>query len=278
MEFVTCKLIGPSEIGGIHYFGLANQMFQIATTLSYAKDNSLKAVFPELKNKKYGSYTNNIFRKLNTEEYDEKSIEVEFTQPDFRYTKIPVSKNIRLSGYFQSEKFFRHNRELIINSFEPQKETLEYIKKKYNTLLDDSIAVHLRFGDYKKIQDHHPLISKTNYYENILEKNNRTNILIFSDEINKAKRVKAFKKKSVHFIDGETEIVDLFLMSMCSDNAIANSSFSWWSAWLSNNAEKTIYYPEVWFGPAKNDFNTKDLIPESWIKVESSKIKKIFYF
>ena len=129
MEFVTCKLIGPSEIGGIHYFGLANQMFQIATTLSYAKDNNLEAVFPELKNKKYGSYTNNIFRKLNTEEYDQKSIKTEFNQPDFRYTKIPVSKNIRLSGYFQSEKFFSHNRELIINSFEPQKETLEYIKK-----------------------------------------------------------------------------------------------------------------------------------------------------
>ena len=51
MNFVTCNLIGPSTIGGVHYFGLANQMFQIAAALSYGKENNLNPIFPMLNNK-----------------------------------------------------------------------------------------------------------------------------------------------------------------------------------------------------------------------------------
>ena len=88
--------------------------------------------------------------------------------------------------------------------------------------------------------------------------------------------MKAFKNHEVHFIHSENEVTDLFLMSMCNDNAIANSSFSWWGAWLNNNTNKKVYAPTVWFGPAKNDYDTKDLLPEGWIKVESKFKKKFF--
>ncbi len=64
MNFVTCNLVGPSTIGGVHYYGLANQMFQVATAISYGKENNLTPIFPMLNDKKYGNYTDNIFRKL----------------------------------------------------------------------------------------------------------------------------------------------------------------------------------------------------------------------
>tara|TARA_B100001113_G_C21077264_1_gene608219 strand:- start:50 stop:889 length:840 start_codon:yes stop_codon:yes gene_type:complete len=276
MNFVTCNLVGPSTIGGVHYFGLANQMFQIATAISYGKENNLTPIFPMLNNKKYGNYTEDIFRKLSLDEYKSEDIKLHYCEPSFSFTKIPQDVNVKLDGYFQSEKYFLTNRDLILDIFSPTNKILDYIKSKYKSILEDSISVHLRYGDYEKIQDHHPLISKSNYYENILKINKRKNILIFSDNIKKAKRVKAFKNHEVHFIHSENEVTDLFLMSMCNDNAIANSSFSWWGAWLNNNTNKKVYAPTVWFGPAKNDYDTKDLLPEGWIKVESKFKKKFF--
>lgn len=279
MNFVTCKLIGPSKIGGIHYYGLANQMFQIAAVISYANQNNLTPLFPMLKEKKYGNYTENIFRKLNLNDFDSNDIELDYHQPDFSYSEIPIRKKVRLNGYFQSELYFKNDRDLILETFSPNDEILSYIIKKYGALLTDSLSIHLRFGDYRKIQDHHPLISKTNYYENILEINKRKNLLVFSDDINRAKKIKAFKNSNVKFIKDEPEYVDLFLMSLCNDNAIANSSFSWWGAWLNKNKNKKVYYPETWFGKSKSEFDTKDLIPDSWIKIESkAKISKIFKF
>tara|TARA_B100000900_G_scaffold391355_1_gene385904 strand:+ start:7165 stop:8004 length:840 start_codon:yes stop_codon:yes gene_type:complete len=279
MNFVTCKLVGPSEIGGIHYYGLANQMFQIATVISYANQNNLTPLFPMLKEEKYGNYTENIFRKLDLSEVDSSEIALDYHQPDFSYSDIPSSNKVRLNGYFQSELYFKSDRNLILETFSPTDEILNYIYKKYNALLNDSLSIHLRYGDYRKIQDHHPLLSKTNYYENILEINKRKNLLVFSDDINRAKKVKAFKNFDVNFITNEPEHIDLFLMSLCNDNAIANSSFSWWGAWLNKNNNKNVYYPETWFGPAKSEFEIKDLIPDGWTKIESkTKKNKIFNF
>lgn len=279
MGFVTCKLVGPSEIGGIHYYGLANQMFQIATVISYANQNNLTPLFPMLKEEKYGRYTKNIFRKLNLTNFNPNEIELDYHQPDFSYSEIPRSNKVRLNGYFQSELYFVKDRSLILETFTPTDQILNYIYKKYEDLLNDSLSIHLRFGDYRKIQDHHPLLSKTNYYENILEINKRKNLLVFSDDIKRAKKIRAFKNFDVKFITNEPEYVDLFLMSLCNDNAIANSSFSWWGAWLNKNNNKNVYYPKTWFGPSKNEFDTKDLIPKGWIKVESkAKKNKIFQF
>lgn len=279
MKFVTCKLVGPSEIGGIHYFGLANQMFQIATAISYANQNNLTPLFPMLKEEKYGNYTKNIFRKLNLDNFDTNEIELEYYQPGFSYSEIPKSNKVRINGYFQSELYFIKDRNLILETFSPTDNILNYIYKKYGDLLNDSLSIHLRFGDYRKVQDHHPLLSKTNYYENILEMNKRKNILVFSDDIKRARKVKAFKNLNVKFITDEPDYIDLYLMSLCNDNAIANSSFSWWGAWLNKNYNKNIYYPETWFGPLKNELETKDLIPKDWIRVQSKiRRKKFFIF
>lgn len=61
--------------------------------------------------------------------------------------------------------------------------------------------------------------------------------------------------------------MDLYIMSLCKHNIIANSSFSWWAAWLNQNPDKIVVAPKVWLGPARADVDTTDLIPENWIKI-----------
>jgi hypothetical protein len=101
------------------------------------------------------------------------------------------------------------------------------------------------------------------YYRNaIAEFSDDTRFLVFSDDIQWCKE--NFKGDNFHFIEGEKDYVDLYLMSLCNNNIIANSSFSWWGAWLNNTPNKKVIAPKQWFGKAKQ-LNTKDLIPETWI-------------
>ena len=128
MNFVTCNLVGPSTIDGVHYFGLANQMFQIATAISYGKENNLTPIFPMLSNKKYGNYTEDIFRNLLLDEYKPEDIKLHYYEPSFSFTKIPKNVNVKLDGYFQSEKYFLTSRDLILDTFSPTNEIIVYKK------------------------------------------------------------------------------------------------------------------------------------------------------
>ena len=88
--------------------------------------------------------------------------------------------------------------------------------------------------------------------------------LIFSNDIEWCK--KNFIGNQFIFIEGEKDYIDLWLMSLCKNNIIANSSFSWWGAWLNTNSDKKVITPKNWFGPAINH-STQDLIPEKWFMI-----------
>jgi hypothetical protein len=268
-KFTTCRLVGPGNPGGIHNFGLCNQMFQIAAVLSYATDNDYRAIFPDILHAGYGPYKDTIFNKLDITSYNEDDVELEFNQPGFEYCDIPIQNNIRMHGYFQSERFFENNKQLIYDTFKPNPRVIDYIGNKYNSILDDSISCHVRLSDYVNLQDHHPILLKTNYYKNAISNTSHKNILIFSDDIGQCKQSGIFSEWSdrVTYIEGESDIIDMYTMSLCNDNIIANSTFSWWGAWLNNNSKKRIYYPDIWFGPAKT-FNIKDMIPSNWTEVK----------
>ena len=77
-------------------------------------------------------------------------------------------------------------------------------------------------------------------------------------------------KKKIYFVEGEMDIVDMYLMSRIPTNIIANSTFSWWAAYLNKNKDKKIIGPTQWFGPARtksNEIETRDLFPPSWIRI-----------
>ena len=110
------------------------------------------------------------------------------------------------------------------------------------------------------------LLSDTSYYENALNKLNTNRLIIFSDDIARCKKLNIFNDFEVIYISDEADVVDLYMMSMCRDNIIANSTFSWWGAWLNKNNEKKIFYPNKWFGE-KKQWPTDNLIPTDWICV-----------
>lgn len=266
MNFITVNLIGPGSFGKFHNFGLGNQLFQIATALSYARDNSLQPIFPDLNNPKYGNYTNSIFRKLDLSSYKEEQINCEYFEPYFNYCKLPIKKNIRLNGYFQSDKYFKSNINYIKDFFSPNNEILSKLKSNYSNLTENSVACHIRLGDYTILQNHHLNLHKTEYYSNALNQVEVDKVVVFSDDIQTAKKLNLKSNKSISFVQTSSDIEDLYLMSLFKNIIISNSTFSWWAAWLNRLDSKIIFYPDKWFGQLKEN-NTQDMIPQGWKKV-----------
>ena len=275
---ITCNLKG----------GLCNQLFEIFATLSYSMDNNQFFYFKNtyaLNNgvTKRHTYWHNllVYLRLYLTEttYIEKLRVVR--EKSFNYEELPMVTpldNIILDGYFQSPKYFEKNYNKIYDFLK-----FEVMKKKatskYNYKYGDFISMHFRQGDYKNLQDTHPILTYK-YYENslkeILKKTNSKmqKVLYFcekedNEEIEKI--INDIKKTVGHcaFIKVTDDVEDwqqLLLMSACGHNIIANSSFSWWGAYLNTNPTKIVCYPEVWFGPkAPND--TSDLFPASWTKI-----------
>jgi len=272
MSFVTCNLMGPSAT----HFGLGNQMFGVAATLSHAKDTQKLAFFPCLKQvEKYGNYCKNIFRNLNLENIPD-TINHFYKEQDFSFSAIPDKSNMLLEGYFQSEKYFENNKELILESFTLPDDLVNYINIKYSRLLymQNTVSVHIRRGDYLSHFKGCFEILDNDYYDKAFSLFPSDSVFVFFGEnpedfdFCKSK----FSLKKTLYIQGESDIIDLFLMSKMKNNIIANSSFSWWGAWLNVNKDKKVIAPQKWFGKEHpnlwdSDEKTKDLIPESWERI-----------
>jgi len=248
--------------------GLGNYMFQIATTFSLSKDYGFNCAFNSknyLKvHKDIENYRDNIFRNVN---FDEKiTYNQVYNEPTFNYEKIKINDKTLLNGYFQSEKYFLHNRNEILNLYSPTKKDLDYIYQKYGKILKyENCSIHVRRGDYLKLQTYHPLCTM-DYYNNAINDIGEDRLfLVFSDDIEWCKN--NFKNGNFVFVENEKDYIDLYIMSMCNSNIIANSSFSWWGAWLNKNKNKKIIAPKNWFGVSKKGINTKDLYPKKFIKI-----------
>ena len=181
-------------------------------------------------------------------------------------------KNIILDGYWQNEKYFKSIRETILKDFTPvnrlSDEANYYLKSIKSS---NSVSVHVRRGDYVENidtnNDHG--VCALSYYQNAFEYlNNKADNLtffVFSDDMNWCKKVFSFLERKVFIENTKTVVDDLELMKNCKHNIIANSTFSWWGAWLNQNHEKIIIAPKKWF--AKKEWKNKNLACENWIKI-----------
>jgi len=256
---ITCLLQG----------GLGNQMFQIAATSALAWRHDGVASFDLEKHhlpfqgRKAFNYVENIFRLVPFVDCPQPT-DV-YKEPHHHYAEIPYRKNMMLFGYFQSEKYFEDYQEEIRNLFSPDKTTKEYLLRKYGSELSGDVAsIHVRRGDYLKLKDFHPTCTKKYYIDAIALLPEDTNYLIFSDDPTWC--TDNFEIQRFTVIEGEEDYIDLYLMSMCKNNIIANSSFSWWAAWLNSNEEKVVVAPEIWFGPS-GPKDVYDLIPNGWLRI-----------
>jgi len=289
--------------------GLGNQLFQIFTAMAYGMNARIKTIFPFSKilttGKDRPTYWDSILSRLsiftagmekNNPTNEELYSWIKIREKRFRYDMIPPvqqQQNIMLVGYWQSYLYFDKLKETIFRLLQ-----IEILKK---SIVDEfpqyfppaaekniTISMHFRRGDYKADPESHPILPKEYYYnalnaihDKITVDNADTTVLYFCEsEDNDAvlEIVEHLKTQyKVNFLKVDDTVPDwkqLLMMSSCKYNIIANSSFSWWGAYMNIYESKIVCYPEVWFGKKiigniPHDEFIKDLCPREWTRVST---------
>jgi hypothetical protein len=277
------------------YAGLGNQLFMIFATISYAIDNNLDfRIISYLQKTVNGTptYWDTILDSLKDNVDENVKTDVQkyskvYKEELFEYIKLPdglcADTDCVLHGYFQSHKYFEHNYERILDmlKFKEKKAVLKNTHK--DLFAKKSIAVHFRIGDYIGLQMYH-CIKRPEYYIHALKKMGKDleeagedirdyNILYYCqaqdmrlvDEF--LKIISNITHIEYNFIKVPDDIDDwkqLLLMSLSDHFIIANSSFSWFGAYLSENKNKIVIRPRQWFGPANASHNIEHLCPIEW--------------
>lgn len=192
------------------------------------------------------------------------SIGDSFSYTDFlRYDLSQTQRRYNLQGYWQSEKYFEENADVIRNNLEIDPRIDYHINDNYPFIGNEkTVSIHIRRTDYVSSNGYHP-VQPVSYYEGALDQIEYDKLVVFSDDVDWCKDNLNFN--NMVFAEGNTNIEDLYLMSMCQHNVIANSSFSWWAAWLNKNEDKKVIAPSKWFGPGAP--SSQDIIPEGWITI-----------
>jgi hypothetical protein len=189
-----------------------------------------------------------------------------------------IKTTIYLQGYFQTWKYAQFSRELILKSLEDNVGLSDLAISLIARLKKEkTLVLHIRLGDYKKEENSYFGVLSPKYYQNLLANNNLSQyeIFIFSDDIENAQSEYATSLPSgVVWVDKDHQLSaleTLFVMLHGSAFAIANSTFSWWAAYLSHRKEIVIA-PSKWF---KEHDDPIDLIPEDWIREESKWLTQV---
>ena len=287
---VSCYLMG----------GLGNQLFQIFTTLAYGLQHGRQVAFPHSKELTSGTirntYWNNFLNSIedthtvaNPDNHYTNEIVLRFPmlkESGFPYMPIPAlpNKEFLLHGYFQSYKYFQdvHSQLFqMIHLEQHQNRVMEKAPAFFTGQNMKNISMHFRIGDYKQIQDCHPLMTYR-YYENaLLHVINafpgvQFQVLYFHEDVDTDHVNEIIQKLSQHgmfsgirFTRVHQDFDDweqMICMSCCHHNIVANSTFSWWGAYFNTHPDKIVCYPSLWFGP-KLSHDTRDLFPDLWNKV-----------
>lgn len=283
--------------------GLGNQMFQYAAGWALAKDKDTNLKLDVFDFENYRSHygfeidkvfraeidiatrgdlrdvlgwqsrenVNRILRRPRMSPIRKRSMVIE---PHFHYfdVKSYAPSKAWLYGYWQSEKYFSSHANDLREQFKfrtplstENKVWLNAIKSK------NSVSVHVRRGDFTNIENAsiHGTCSLGYYKSAIQYIEDRVKcpeFFFFSDDMDWVKN-NITTSYPVNYVEnnlGTESYNDMRLMSECKFNIIANSSFSWWGAWLNTNAENIVIAPKLWFA---NDFDTSDLIPDRWIRI-----------
>jgi hypothetical protein len=184
---------------------------------------------------------------------------------NFIYSKLNYEEDSHyyLNGYWQSEKYFTEVEDIIREELKPSDNILIKLES-FPFINSNNVSIHIRRTDYVISNGYHP-VQSIEYYKKGLEIiGDYDNLLVFSDDINWCKE--NLKFDNMIFVEDNDDIEDLWLMSLCNHNIIANSSFSWWGAWLNDNKDKKVIAPNKWFGKTTG-LNQLDIIPEKWIKI-----------
>jgi hypothetical protein len=205
-----------------------------------------------------------------------------YREPHFQFDRrfLTLGAETSLFGYFQSELYFSSIAQAMPRFFEPRDPLGEVARIAAARIAASAlpVSIHIRRGDYTQASTAsvHSLLDQ-NYYRKALEwmearlGSKLFELFVFSDDLDQASQVLGFvPPERVNYVrsDPERPWEDMALMARCRHQIIANSSFSWWGAWLNRSPQKIVIAPRYWFTPAAmRDRNTCDLYPPSWILV-----------
>ena len=254
-------------LGKLGQFG--NQMFQYAATKGIASKLNTSFMIPDHREifddgigNRYTILLHDVFNLdgqrgiLQTQNY----IQEENFCFEEKFFNISPSTNVCLWGFFQTEKYFKHIEKQIRKDFTFKDE----IKDECDDLIKqftNPIALHIRRGDFIWNNKNHPPLS-LDYYKSALDLfDSDREVIIFSDDTEWCKEQELFVDDRFAVAEGGDQFYDMCLMSMCDDFIIANSTFSWWGAWLGNRGK--VIAPKKWFGETLGH-DTKDLYCEGW--------------
>jgi hypothetical protein len=202
-----------------------------------------------------------------------------YQEPHYHFDRnfFNANKDVYLQGYWMSWKYFYKYNAQVREAFTIKKELVRHLDKLVSELQSsNSVSIHIRRTDYRT----DPLMKKlkgeipASYYKKAIEKiqQQSKNVVLyfFSDDIEWVKQNLQFNDLPVHYIDRSitlSAIEDFYLMTQCKYNIIANSTFSWWAAYLNANKNKMVIAPKKWYSDASH-YDYKDVYPKDWIIVE----------
>ena len=281
-------MLAFNNIGSLGRLG--NQMFEYAALRGIAARHGYEWMIPPPENKGIENYSLHECFTLSPDRKEGVLDPCHYAQePYFHFCEELYERcpdGISLHGFFQSWRYFQNIEDELRKDFtfhkgisEPCKEMMQELDGK------EPIMLHVRRGDpnltdprgfkwsYTQCGDQHP-VQPIDYYEKALSKfDKKQPVIVFSDSVEWVKQQELFKpdrfmisEPEDKYADGSfTPYADLCLMSLCSHAIIANSSMSWWGAWLISNPDKKVIAPKMWFGPAYADKDTIDLYYPNWI-------------
>ena len=277
MSIVTIQLMG----------GLGNQLFQIFTAMAYGLKHNIKYIFADVPMLHVGrprpTYWDTFLQGLRSSgallsPAAMPPIQARYQEPAYHYTLIPATfahTNTVLFGYFQSAKYFDHHKEHILAILDIPRQQRDIQQKYLDTLAAPVISMHFRAGDYLANPSYHPILTKT-YYERalrtILDRAGAAEpIVLYFCEKEAEEHAESIVGElraqfPVLFLRADDAMADweqMLLMSCCDHHIVANSSFSWWGAYLKESHTGITVCPARWYGPSFEG-NTRDLPLPNW--------------
>ena len=259
-NIITANLMG----------GLGNQLFEAAHALSQGWKHNREVVFlPHSWTPGQGrgaeNYVNNVFRNLKFVDQIENTSTV--YEGPFEYTEVnPLENNTTFYGYFQSTKNWFGYDDKIREIFQPPSELVDEFFSKYPQLNQpNTLSLHVRRSEYLQFPEIHPTISLEYIQEALKAVGEYTTVFVFSDDHDFVKE--NLKFESVVFVNEPEDYRELWLMGLCQNHIMSNSTFSWWGTFLNKNKNKKIVAPSTWFGPKGP--NAKDIYESYWTLIQT---------
>jgi len=257
-------MIGFDSLGKLGRLG--NQMFQYASLKGISRNMGYDYCIPPSLSKDIWNDHQlfacfNLKSNISFTNYPAVS-EKGFSFDEELFNNCP--NNVSLWGFYQTEKYFENIKEEIKNDFQFKDEIIEtgyYLISNFK----NPISLHIRRTDYITSPNHTAL--PLDYYKNALNMfDSNREVIIFSDDPKWCLDQELFSDDRFFVSEIGDTYIDLCLMTLCSDHIIANSSFSWWGAWLAKSNK--VIAPSAWFVGSNNEhLNTEDIIPKRWEKI-----------